>query len=142
MHAFTVSDLQLFHPFQLLLTVHMCLFVPHLIMKLYLGAEKSLSMQVVCNPWNQLADVEAKYSESCRDSLSEYKMILHSFMNTATFKVVSFKVIIFSLSVSKINCSMFLLCLQGIIPKSGTEAFYRYLEKSGHHTRATQNPTH
>lgn len=105
---------------------------------------KSLSMQVVCNPWNQLADVEAKYSESCHDSLSEYKLILHSFMNMATFKVVSFKVTIFSLSISNINCSTVspFMPTTEIIPKSGTEAFYRCLEKSRHHTRATQNPTH
>lgn len=92
---FTAFDVQLSHLSQLLLTVHMFLFVPHLMAKLSLGA--SLSMQMVCNPWHQQTDVGAKNSGSCHNSLSEYRLILHSFVAyMAIFIVVNTSLYIFN----------------------------------------------
>jgi len=86
---FAVFDVQLFHLSQLLLTVHMCVCAWSHTDTVF-SSWRSLSVQVACNPWYQQTDVRAKYSVSCHGSLSEDRLILHSFMNKAVFKVVSF----------------------------------------------------
>lgn len=66
---------------------------------------KSLSMQMVCSPWHQQTDVRAKNSGFCRNSLSEDRLILHSFIAfIAIFKVVSTSLYFLYLIASKNNC--------------------------------------
>lgn len=66
---------------------------------------KSLSMQMVCDPWHQQTDVPAKNSGSCHNSLSEERMILHSFIAyMAIFKVVNTSLYFLYLIASENNC--------------------------------------
>lgn len=66
---------------------------------------KSLSMQMVCNPWHQQTDVGAENSGSCRNSLSEDRLILHSFIAYMTiFIVISTSLYFLYLIGSKNNC--------------------------------------
>lgn len=68
---------------------------------------KSLSMQMVCNPWHQQTDVRAKNSGFCHNSLSEDRLILHSFIAfIAIFKVVSTSLYFLYLIASKNNCCL------------------------------------